>query len=200
MTSSWKWPIVIECVREGLQVSVCTDLSPGLFAPNWTLSQHTDKDALWLIAFITFITCFTILISALYFTLPLSLTAGHWTLNISHRITIKLQIVWLPVASFSHEAPARSSFSVQNIRGRLKVLCFGKKQGFYNSSKHSHMFLFEGFFPVQRVWFSNKLRRNKTTTMYCLSIKNVTGHNTTSTRFLVWIKFFTLSAIISMFV
>ena len=140
MTSSWKWPIVTECVREGLQVSVCTDLSPGLFAPNWTLSQHTDKDALWLIAFITFITCFTILISALYFTLPLSLTAGHWTLNISHRITIKLQIVWLPVASFSHEAPARSSFSVQNIRGRLKVICFGKKQGFYNSSKHSHMF------------------------------------------------------------
>lgn len=80
---------------------ICTYFTPGFLAPSGTISQHTVHDALRFFTSIALITCCAILISALYFTLPLSLAASHRTLHESSRTTIKLQIFCLVLSSLS---------------------------------------------------------------------------------------------------
>ena len=80
---------------------VCTYFTPGFLAPGGTIFQHTVHDALRFFTSIALITCCAILISALYFTLPLSLAASHRTLNESSRTRIKLEILYLVFSSLS---------------------------------------------------------------------------------------------------
>ena len=80
---------------------VCTYFTPGFLAPGGTIFQHTVHDALRFFTSIALITCCAILISALYFTLPLSLAASHRTLHESSRTTIKLRILCFFLSSLS---------------------------------------------------------------------------------------------------
>ena len=95
---------------------VCTYFTPGFLAPGGTIFQHTVLDALRFFTSIALITCCAILISALYFTLPLSLAASHRTLHESSRTTIKLRILCFFSSSLSlllhsvHDYGLRSLF------------------------------------------------------------------------------------------
>ena len=83
------------------------------------VGQYSSTQSMMLSGFfssIALITCCAILISALYFTLPLSLAASHRTLHESSRTTIKLRIFCLVLSSLSfllysmHDYVLRSVF------------------------------------------------------------------------------------------
>ena len=112
---------------------VCTYFTPGFLALGGTIFQHTVHDALRFFTSIALITCCAILISALYFTLPLSLAASHRTLHESSRTTIKLRIFCLVLSSLSfllhsmHDYVLRSVFLLCIIWCLFGVLLRRKK-------------------------------------------------------------------------
>ena len=131
---------------------VCTYFTPGFLAPVRTIFQHTVHDALRFFTSIALITCCAILISALYFTLPLSLAASHRTLNESSRTRIKLEILYLVFSSLSlllhsvYDYALRSVFffflySIERFHSRRVQVCniiATKERVYIWKEYHSH--------------------------------------------------------------
>ena len=129
---------------------ICTYFTPGFLAPGGTIFQHTVHDALRFFTSIALITCCAILISALYFTLPLSLAASHRTLNESSRTRIKLEILHLGFSSLSlllhsvYDYALRSVFflySIERFHSRREQVCniiATKERVYIWKEYHSH--------------------------------------------------------------